>query len=85
MSTQNAPSGFGPNDWLVAEMYERFLDDPGSVDTAWHEFFADYSPDKGGPSRPTDDQRTVLPLGGNGAAAPATAADSEASATAAPP
>ncbi|HST67331.1 MAG TPA: multifunctional oxoglutarate decarboxylase/oxoglutarate dehydrogenase thiamine pyrophosphate-binding subunit/dihydrolipoyllysine-residue succinyltransferase subunit, partial [Mycobacteriales bacterium] len=29
-------------------MYERFLDDPGSVDPAWHEFFADYSPDSDG-------------------------------------
>ncbi len=85
MSTQSAPSGFGPNDWLVEEMYERFLDDPDSVDTAWHEFFADYAPEKGGSSRPTSDQRTVLPLGGNGAAAPAPAADSEASATVAPP
>ena len=56
MSTQNAPSGFGPNDWLVEEMYERFLEDPGSVDTAWHEFFADYSPDKSESSRPTGDQ-----------------------------
>ncbi|HVE29462.1 MAG TPA: 2-oxo acid dehydrogenase subunit E2, partial [Mycobacteriales bacterium] len=68
-------------------MYERFLEDPGSVDTAWHEFFADYSPDKSESSRPTGDQRTVLPLGGDGTAAPAPApaADTEASATAAPP
>jgi len=33
---------FGPNEWLVDEMYQRFLTDPGSVDQAWHEFFADY-------------------------------------------
>ncbi|MGP4020407.1 multifunctional oxoglutarate decarboxylase/oxoglutarate dehydrogenase thiamine pyrophosphate-binding subunit/dihydrolipoyllysine-residue succinyltransferase subunit [Saccharopolyspora sp. 5N708] len=25
-------------------MYERFLQDPASVDSAWHEFFADYKP-----------------------------------------
>lgn len=35
---------FGPNEWLVDEMYERFLADPNSVDAAWGEFFADYSP-----------------------------------------
>lgn len=38
---------FGPNEWLVDEMYQRFLADPNSVDPAWHEFFADY----GTPSR----------------------------------
>ncbi|GAB3684786.1 multifunctional oxoglutarate decarboxylase/oxoglutarate dehydrogenase thiamine pyrophosphate-binding subunit/dihydrolipoyllysine-residue succinyltransferase subunit [Saccharopolyspora tripterygii] len=35
-------SQFGPNEWLIEEMYERFLQDPTSVDSAWHEFFADY-------------------------------------------
>ena len=35
-------SEFGANEWLVEEMYERYLADPYSVDTSWHEFFADY-------------------------------------------
>ena len=35
---------FGPNEWLVAEMYDRYLVDPSSVDKAWWDFFADYSP-----------------------------------------
>jgi multifunctional 2-oxoglutarate metabolism enzyme len=35
---------FGTNEWLVEEMYQRFLDDPSSVDPAWHDFFADYRP-----------------------------------------
>ncbi|MDT7669308.1 MAG: multifunctional 2-oxoglutarate metabolism enzyme, partial [Pseudonocardiales bacterium] len=35
---------FGTNEWLVEEMYQRFLDDPTSVDPAWHDFFADYRP-----------------------------------------
>jgi 2-oxoglutarate dehydrogenase E1 component len=55
-------------------MYERFLDDPGSVDTAWHEFFADYAPEK--PAA-----RVTAPNG----AQPAPAADGLASATAPPP
>ena len=43
----NTPSNhfggsFGTNEWLVDEMYQRFLVDPNSVDKAWHEFFADY-------------------------------------------
>ncbi len=43
-STSSAASQFGPNEWLVEEMYQRFLDDPTTVDPAWHEFFADYRP-----------------------------------------
>ena len=35
---------FGANEWLVDEMYERYLQDPSSVDTAWHAFFADFKP-----------------------------------------
>ena len=35
---------FGPNEWLVDEMYERFLADPNSVDASWGEFFSDYTP-----------------------------------------
>ena len=38
---------FGPNLWLVEEMYQRFLDDPTAVDPAWHDFFADYRPEDG--------------------------------------
>jgi 2-oxoglutarate dehydrogenase E1 component len=38
------PGGFGANEWLVEEMYERYLADPNSVDVSWHEFFADYRP-----------------------------------------
>nr|WP_308194608.1 multifunctional oxoglutarate decarboxylase/oxoglutarate dehydrogenase thiamine pyrophosphate-binding subunit/dihydrolipoyllysine-residue succinyltransferase subunit [Pseudonocardia kujensis] len=35
---------FGPNEWLVEEMYQRFLEDPKAVDPAWHDFFEDYKP-----------------------------------------
>lgn len=35
-------SSFGPNAWLVDEMYEQYLLDAGSVSEAWREFFADY-------------------------------------------
>src|ERR1700723_3523269 len=42
-----ASKDFGPNEWLVDELYQRYLADPGSVDMAWWNFFADYSPPVG--------------------------------------
>ena len=54
-STSSQANDFGPNEWLVEEMYQRFLDDPSSVDPAWHEFFADYRPDDGTPIDAADD------------------------------
>ncbi|GAA4786223.1 multifunctional oxoglutarate decarboxylase/oxoglutarate dehydrogenase thiamine pyrophosphate-binding subunit/dihydrolipoyllysine-residue succinyltransferase subunit [Actinomycetospora chlora] len=45
MSSSSPTAQFGPNEWLVDEMYQRYLADPDSVDAAWHDFFADYSPD----------------------------------------
>ena len=45
---------FDPDEFLytgnqvyIAEMYERFLDDPGSVDTRWQEFFNGLADDAG--------------------------------------
>ncbi len=39
------PGGaFGPNAWLVDDMYEQFSVDPSSVAESWREFFADYVP-----------------------------------------
>ncbi len=37
-------NSFGPNEWLVDEIYEQFLHDKNSVDPAWWDFFADYTP-----------------------------------------
>src|ERR1700761_7218924 len=39
-----ASADFGTNEWLVDELYQRYLADPGSVDKAWWSFFADYRP-----------------------------------------
>ena len=45
MSQFSGSSGsFGPNAWLVDDMYERFLADPESVGDSWREFFTDYRP-----------------------------------------
>ncbi|MDQ1287043.1 MAG: multifunctional 2-oxoglutarate metabolism enzyme [Actinomycetota bacterium] len=35
---------FGPNEWLVDELYQQYLADRDSVDRAWWHFFADYHP-----------------------------------------
>jgi len=50
MSTSEQPdqasrlAAFGPNEWLVDEIYQQYLTDPASVDPAWWDFFADYVP-----------------------------------------
>jgi multifunctional 2-oxoglutarate metabolism enzyme len=35
---------FGPNAWLVEDMYDRYRADPTSVSDSWREFFTDYRP-----------------------------------------
>jgi multifunctional 2-oxoglutarate metabolism enzyme len=69
-SSHNDPlSQFGTNEWLVDEMYQRYLKDPDSVDKAWLAFFRDYHPESNGRER--DDgtaatggtRSTTAPLG----------------------
>ncbi len=66
---------FGPNEWLVEEMYEQFLADPSSVDPAWHDFFADYKP-----SQPADNGQVDEAAGPPEATAAAGTAEEDASA-----
>src|SRR5215472_16996458 len=50
-----APAGqadFGPNQWLVDELYQRYQADPGSVDQAWWSFFADYQAQSAASAQP---------------------------------
>src|SRR5579862_3537286 len=35
---------FGPNAWLVDDMYDRYLVDPNSVSESWRDFFSDFRP-----------------------------------------
>ncbi len=46
-SRTNPLAAFGQNEWLVDELYQKYLQDPESVDRAWWNFFADYTPDSG--------------------------------------
>ncbi len=38
------PDQFGPNDWLVDELYHQYLQDRNSVDPAWWDFFDGFTP-----------------------------------------
>ena len=46
MSDQNLdnPLVYGPNTWLIDEMYRLFQEDPSAVSEHWREFFTDYQP-----------------------------------------
>jgi 2-oxoglutarate dehydrogenase E1 component len=52
---------FGPNAWLVDDMYEQYRSDPSSVSESWREFFADYAPTTASAlSAPTTTPATVV-------------------------
>ena len=40
--SEELPQPFGPNAWLVEEMFEQYRANPTRVSAAWQEFFADY-------------------------------------------
>jgi len=44
-------ASFGPNAWLVEEMYDQYRADPSSVGPSWQEFFANYR--SSAPPRPS--------------------------------
>jgi len=86
-SASSPASQFGPNEWLVEEMYQRFLDDPTTVDPAWHEFFGDYRPDTNDPNGagPVPGSTTPNPAAGPTHAEPdVTSAHAEPAATSTP-
>ncbi|WP_245627246.1 2-oxoglutarate dehydrogenase E1 subunit family protein, partial [Kribbia dieselivorans] len=41
-ASNNPLTAFGPNEWLVDELYEQYLTDKNLVDKAWWPFFAEY-------------------------------------------
>ncbi|MYU54077.1 MULTISPECIES: multifunctional oxoglutarate decarboxylase/oxoglutarate dehydrogenase thiamine pyrophosphate-binding subunit/dihydrolipoyllysine-residue succinyltransferase subunit [Streptomyces] len=76
---KNPAAAFGPNEWLVDEIYQQYLQDPNSVDRAWWDFFADYKP--GGAAAPSQPTEAIAPA----PAAPATPAVPAAPTTSAAP
>ncbi|MFJ9915482.1 multifunctional oxoglutarate decarboxylase/oxoglutarate dehydrogenase thiamine pyrophosphate-binding subunit/dihydrolipoyllysine-residue succinyltransferase subunit [Actinacidiphila glaucinigra] len=77
---QGPAAGFGPNEWLVDEIYQQYLQDPNSVDRAWWDFFADYKPGADTGSAVASGQPQPAP-----AAPPAAPAAPAAAAPVAPP
>ena len=75
-------TAFGPNEWLVDELYQQYLVDKNSVDKAWWAFFADYTPE--GPPAGNGGPGANGAAAGNGTAptAPATPAPAKAAAPA---
>ena len=43
-STDDPMAAFGPNEWLVDELYAQYRQDRNLVDKAWWSFFEDYTP-----------------------------------------
>ncbi|ATL70301.1 multifunctional oxoglutarate decarboxylase/oxoglutarate dehydrogenase thiamine pyrophosphate-binding subunit/dihydrolipoyllysine-residue succinyltransferase subunit [Nocardia terpenica] len=66
-AVSSSTSQFGQNQWLVDEMYQKYKQDPSSVDESWHEFLADYTPETPGDTGNSTAAPTV-------SAAPATTA-----------
>ena len=89
-SQDNPLVGFGPNEWIVEDMYQRYLADPASVDPAWHDFFHDYKPggDTAGPASTSTAKAAAktaapsLPAEGTTSDKPAPSANAGATATA---
>ena len=57
-TASKTPGGFGPNEWLVDELYQQYLADKNSVDQAWWDFFKDYRPAESGPATDQRQQHT---------------------------
>ena len=57
--SSTALAGFGPNEWLVDELYQQYLKDKNSVDRAWWDFFEDYKPSDGSSSQTNGGRQTA--------------------------
>ncbi|CAN2220714.1 SucA 2-oxoglutarate dehydrogenase complex, dehydrogenase (E1) component, and related enzymes [Candidatus Nanopelagicaceae bacterium] len=62
MSAKDPNQDFGANEWLVDEMYERYLSDPNSLEPTWIEFFKTYNPNSSGNS--SSSSSTSAPIAG---------------------
>jgi 2-oxoglutarate decarboxylase len=66
MAESSEQEEFGPNIWLVDEMYRRYLENPQAVGESWREFFQDYTP-KGATPGGTGSQTRPVRREGDGA------------------
>ncbi|WP_420805212.1 multifunctional oxoglutarate decarboxylase/oxoglutarate dehydrogenase thiamine pyrophosphate-binding subunit/dihydrolipoyllysine-residue succinyltransferase subunit [Intrasporangium chromatireducens] len=79
-------AAFGPNEWLVDELYQQYLSDRNSVDRAWWSFFEDYKPgsSEGGPNGSPAPGSTAPAPAASSAAAPVSQGSAAPAAAAAP-
>jgi 2-oxoglutarate dehydrogenase E1 component len=61
VSAKDPNQDFGANEWLVDEMYERYLADPTSLEPSWIEFFKTYNPNNSAGNSATS---TSAPISG---------------------
>jgi 2-oxoglutarate decarboxylase len=54
-------ASFGPNAWLVDEMYDRYRTDPASVTESWRDFFEDYRTEAAAPADPVEAAAPPVP------------------------
>ena len=85
-ASPSPPAGgaFGPNAWLVDDMYEEYRSDPSSVSESWREFFADYVPGGVATAAPCRRRRRRQRRAGRDQRPPAAADGAPAAATPAP-
>ena len=69
MSDQAQRPSFGPNAWLVDDMYEQYRDDPNSVSESWREFFEGYRPGGANLARPSTPETGLVEAPGETPAA----------------
>ncbi|MCK9899692.1 multifunctional oxoglutarate decarboxylase/oxoglutarate dehydrogenase thiamine pyrophosphate-binding subunit/dihydrolipoyllysine-residue succinyltransferase subunit [Frankia sp. Cpl3] len=74
---------FGPNEWLVFEIYQQYLEDPESVSPEWREFLSDYRP-VNPPAGDAQASGATAPGSASPPPAPAPSAPAAPAATAAP-
>jgi len=55
-------TGFGPNEWLVDEIYQQYLNNKNSVDPSWWEFFGDYSPTERASAKIASETKNSAPV-----------------------
>ncbi|GAA4060743.1 multifunctional oxoglutarate decarboxylase/oxoglutarate dehydrogenase thiamine pyrophosphate-binding subunit/dihydrolipoyllysine-residue succinyltransferase subunit [Agromyces indicus] len=60
-SEETTAAEFGANEWLVDEMYERFLADPDSVDETWRPVLEQYRRVKANGEQPASATPTTMP------------------------
>ncbi|MEV0649842.1 multifunctional oxoglutarate decarboxylase/oxoglutarate dehydrogenase thiamine pyrophosphate-binding subunit/dihydrolipoyllysine-residue succinyltransferase subunit [Phytomonospora sp. NPDC050363] len=80
----NTLAEFGPNEWIVEEMYQRYLADPSSVEPTWHEFFGDYKQSSQKTDKPASAPAEKAPANPAPAAKPASPAPAAKAAPAKP-